>query len=444
MGEPDEGVPIEARRRGPAPTRQTTPGRAGAQGGRGAAAGRGAGGRGANGPPGRGGRETPPGIPGAPPGAPSSGYGRPAGVVYAITSDGILHVLGLPSGEDIQKPARFLPANARWSNPIAVKTTLYASTSHACGSAPSGIWAIDLASPDKPVVSWQTKGGDIVGSPVFTTDGTLIAAVGPGTAGAGGFANAIVALDPATLKPTDWFTDPAIEFASSPLVLTHEGKDIVAVATADGRILLLDAHALGGANHATPLYSSPWLTEARSGFAPGALAAWQEAVPADASTPGAPGAARAVQPGTNWLLVPVAGPLASGAQWPLTKGAVTHGAVVALKVVDDGGRVALQPGWVSRDLASPVTPLIVHGVVFAVSSGKPADAAGASATEVAQHASPAVLYAMNGTDGAEFWNSGTTMSSFLPGDSFWSATGQVYVGTNDGNLYAFGFAMERH
>ena len=71
------------------------------------------------------------------------GYGflfRPSGVVYVVTSDGMLHVLGLPSGKDMQRPAPFLPANARWSSPIAVGTTMYAATLGNCGGAPTAIW----------------------------------------------------------------------------------------------------------------------------------------------------------------------------------------------------------------------------------------------------------------------------------------------------------------
>ena len=104
--------------------------------------------------------------------------------------------LGLPSGKDIQKPAPFLPANAKWSAPIAVDTMLYAATSGDCGGAPNGVWAIDLDSDAKPVMSWKTNGGDVVGAVAFTSDGTLIAAIGPGQATGDGKANAIVALDP--------------------------------------------------------------------------------------------------------------------------------------------------------------------------------------------------------------------------------------------------------
>ena len=84
----------------------------------------------------------------------------------------MLHVVGLPSGKDMQRPAPFLPANAKWSAPIAVDTTLYAATSGNCGGAPNGVWAIDLDSDAKPVVSWKTNGGGVVGAVAFTSDGT--------------------------------------------------------------------------------------------------------------------------------------------------------------------------------------------------------------------------------------------------------------------------------
>jgi len=361
--------------------------------------------------------------------------------VYVISSDGMLHVLGLPSGKDIQKPAPFLPPNANWSDTIAVNTTLYAGTSNRCGDAANAIWAIDLSAENKPVSSWKTNGGGIVGSVAVGIDGSLIAAIGPGPISAGGYANAIVSIDPKTMQLKDWYTDPGAEFVSTPVIFSHGDRDIVAAATKDGRILLLDASSLGGANHSTPLYASQSLAGGAGAFAPGALATWQEMLPAPnppapAAPPAPPAAAGApapaqgpppatVVPGTRWLLVP------------------TANAITALKVVDSGGKPSLQPGWVSRDIASPVTPLIVNGVVFALSSGRGASTAGATAADLAKRSSPAVLYALNGADGKELWSSGKTITSFFPGKSFWSANGQVYVGAFDGTVYAFGFAMER-
>jgi outer membrane protein assembly factor BamB len=77
----------------------------------------------------------------------------------------------------------------------------------------------------------------------------------------------------------------------------------------------------------------------------------------------------------------------------------------------------------------------VNNVVFAVSSGKPAGSSGAG--------SAAVLYALDALTGKEIWSSGTTLKSYMPGRALWASNSQVYVGGNDGAVYAFGFALER-
>ena len=175
-------------------------------------------------------------IPGAPPPDPNPRYtlARPSGVVYVIARDGRLRVLGLASGKDLQPPASFLPRGARWTAPVAVGTTLYAATTGGCGSTPDGVWAIDLASESKPVVSWATNGGPVVGPVAVTSSGVLLAAVGAGTVTGDGKANAIVALDPKTLAVTDWFTRPDAEFVTGPSVFRQGDREIVAAAT-EGR-----------------------------------------------------------------------------------------------------------------------------------------------------------------------------------------------------------------
>ena len=201
----------------------------------------------------------------------------------------MLHVLGLASGKDLQRPAPFLPANSKWSAPVAVDTTLYAATSGKCGGAPDGVWAIDLDSDAKPVVSWKTNGGGVVGAVAFTSDGTLIAAIGAGQTTGDGKANAIVALDPKTLQLKDWFSQPTAEFVTGPTILRHNNKNIVAAATKDGRILLLDAASLGGSDHATPLLASKPFLGAGASVSGEALATWQES-----------------SAGTSWILLPAA------------------------------------------------------------------------------------------------------------------------------------------
>jgi outer membrane protein assembly factor BamB len=354
----------------------------------------------------------------------------------------MLHTLGLPSGKDMAQPTTVIPANARVSDPIAVNDVLYAVTTGNCSGVPDGIWAMPLTGDTRTVASWKTNGGSPVGAPAFEPDGTLLVAVGAGPATSGGYSSAIVALDSKTLQVKDWFTQPTADFVSGPTVFKFNDRDIVAAATRDGRILLLDASALGGASHSTALYESRPVVAAGTAFAPQALTFWQEfvpipgaaAAPPAAGAPGAPAgpgaapAAPAVELGTAWLLVPVGGRPA--ADYAAANGAVTSGAIVALKIADSAGKPSLQPGWVSHDLASPVAPIVINGVVFAASTGK-------------APATPAVLYALAGTTGKELWNSGKTITASMPGRTMWTGNSQVYVAAFDGTVYAFGFPMER-
>ncbi len=340
-------------------------------------------------------------------------------VAYAVAADGQLHVVGLQSGKDLQKPAPFLPPNSQWSNPVAVGTMMYSATSGNCAGAPNGVYAIDLDSPDKPVVSFRTNGGSVVGAVAFSSDGnTLLAAVGPGSVTGNGKANAIVALDPRSLQLKDWFTQPTAEFVTGPTVFRHGTKDVVAAATKDGRVILLDAASLGGADHATPLVASPSLFASGGSISAEALSTWTGAAPADTAA--------------RWILVPVSG-RPSGAR--TTNGAIRNGAVVALRVRDVNGMFSVEPEWTSNDLVSPASPIIVNGVVFALSSGRPG-AAGRTG-------SPAVLFVHDGVSGKALWNSGKSMTASASPGSFWSALSQVYVGAEDGTLFAFGFLDER-
>jgi hypothetical protein len=278
------------------------------------------------------------------------------------------------------------------------------------------VYGIDLDAPDKPVVSYRTNGGSVAGAVAFSSDGnTLLAAIGSGSVTGSGKANAIVALDPRSLQLKDWFTQPSAEFVTGPTVFRHGTKDLVAAATKDGRVILLDAASLGGADHATPLAASPVLFAGGGSISAEALSTWASA---DA--------------GARWILVPVSGRAVAART---TNGAIRNGAVVALRVRDVSGAFSLEPEWTSSDLTSPATPIIVNGVVFALSTGRPV-AAGRTG-------SPAMLVAHDGLSGKVLWNSGKSMSATASPGSFWSALSQVYVGGDDGMVYAFGFLDER-
>ena len=210
----------------------------------------------------------------------------------------------------------FLPANARWSDAIAVNTTLYAATSGNCGGAPNAVWAIDLDSEAKPVVSWRTNGGSDrrrrgVHDATARSSRRSAPARRPATAKRTRSSRSI----PKTLQLKDWFTQPTAEFVTGPTIFRHNDQDIVAAATRDGRVLLLDAASLGGANHATPLHASRPLVGAGALDRGRALATWQEIDVSRrrhrARQPARlPARRRRSTLGTRWILVPIVGPAA--------------------------------------------------------------------------------------------------------------------------------------
>jgi outer membrane protein assembly factor BamB len=300
-------------------------------------------------------------------------------LIYVLAGDGMLHTLYISNGAEAEAPIKFLPPNANAQGLVVIDGVAYAA-SHSCNGAPAGVWALDIAS--KQVVAWKPPSvdisGDIAGSggPAFGPDGTVYAAT---TAGA------LVALDPKSLAIKGTY-ESGQEFISSPVVFQYKERNLIAAATRDGRIHVLDGASLGTALFKTPANSA--------NFAPGALASWQ------------------TSDGVRWLL------------------AASGGAVTAWKIVERNGDITLEPGWVSRDLMSPLTPIIMNGVVFAVSSrqGRPAG--------------KTVLYALDGATGKVLWDSGKSITSFVHSGGLSGGAGQLYLETYDQTLYAFGFPVE--
>jgi outer membrane protein assembly factor BamB len=80
--------------------------------------------------------------------------------------------------------------------------------------------------------------------------------------------------------------------------------------------------------------------------------------------------------------------------------------------------------------------MIINGVVFAASNAGPGEMAG-------KGGSPSVIYALDGTTGKELWNSGKAIASSAHNGSLSGGASQIYLGTDDGSLYAFGAWIER-
>ena len=297
LGEPGEGVPVEGRAGGPQRGGDSF-GVAPPAGARGAAPGAGTARGAAPGAP-RPGREA---------GRPSSAFparhewrrrvvrsafssGHPAWAMWCpatacCTSSAFRRARTCSAPHPSCRPTRSGPRPSRWTP----RCTPRRRGTAAARRTPCGPSIPD--SEAKPVVSWKTNGGGVVGAVAFTFDGTLIAAIGPGQTTGGGKANAIVALDPKTLQLKDWFSQPTAEFVTGPTILRYKDRDIIAAATKDGRIVLLDAASLGGSDHATPLHVSKALLGAGGTVSGDALAAWQGAA--------------------SWVLLPVRGTLAAG------------------------------------------------------------------------------------------------------------------------------------
>lgn len=349
------------------------------------------------------------GGPGGAPQGPVMPGGRDAGDnVFAISSGGMVHLMNPQVGTDQMPPVKFLPANAKVAGSILVDNVLYAATTGSCGGAANGVWAVDLVGEAKTVTTFDTKGAGVAGAvaPTFGTDGTVYVATGSGDSPA---ANAIVSLESKTLKQKDWFAAGASPFTSAPVVFQYKGKDLIVAANKDGRLYVLDSAALGGADHKTPLHKTSPFAAAAADVS--GLATWLDAT------------------GTRWVIATTSGPVQADTTFAMSNGSVTAGAVAAFTVVDAGDVPTLQPQWVSQDIAAPVTPAIMNGVVFALASG--------------QRAAPAVLYALDGATGKQLWTSGTTITSSVRGVGPSAGDSQVYVVTQDGTLYAFGMPAER-
>ncbi len=342
------------------------------------------GGRGRGGFGGGGGGQASVAAPGAPKPAAGGGRGRQPSFLFAVSSDGMFHSMYVSNGEEPYPAVKFLGPNANVSSLTVVDGVAYATTSNGCGGVPDGVYALDFDT--EQVASFKAEGG-VAGDSgaAFGPDGTIYIATGAGD---------LVALEPKTLQKKDSYKSGSA-FVTSPVVFEMKDEVMVAAGAKDG-IHVLNTKSLGSAaaKHAGTVATAD-------------LASWQDTA------------------GTRWLLVP------------------TVNEISALKVAGEGSALSVQQGWNSRDLNSPITPMIINGVVFAVSSG----AARASdpkmtAAQLVQRSTPAVLYALNAETGKEFWNSGKTMTSFVTTGGLSGSGSQLYLGTYDGTFYAFGFPIE--
>ncbi len=369
-----------------------------------------------------------------------------AATVYVISSDGKLHTLNAINGEDRTPPRKFVPPYSKnWSLNL-VGNVLYTTTSQGCNGAKSGVWALDLGTPDGPAQFFQSANGaaGIWGRAGATIgkNGMVYAQTGDGSydASRGQFPDTILQLSVKDLKLVDYFT-PAnhtyltrkdLDMGSmSNTDFSLGGRDIVAAGGKEGVIYLLDGAHIGGPDHKTPLYKSPLLANEDADFAGRGF--WGAFATAEDDQK------------NRWLYVPALGAPASTAKFPIANGEAPNGSIMAFRITETSGKYEAVPAWISRDMNLPEPPIVAGGLVFAISNGEFARQSKgtegglySSAERAAKHTGHAVLYAFDAATGKELYSSGDTMPGWTHFSGISISGGKVFVTTYDSNVYAFG------
>jgi hypothetical protein len=376
---------------------------------------------------------------------PLIGKGKEGVTVYVISIDGKLHGLNIVDGKDRFPPRQFVPPFSKnWSLNQSGRF-IYTTISQGCAAAKSGVWALDITNPDTSPFSFDSapngagiwgRGGASIGA-----DGTVYAETGDGVfnPAAGKYSDTLLALSP-ELKLLNYYTPTNANYLTrkdldmgnmTPAVFTYKGRELVVGSGKEGGLFMVDAKSPGGETHRQPLFQSPVYVNEMADIAGrgfwGAFATYEDAN------------------GTRWLYAPAWGPLGSKApSFPVTNGTTPDGSVMAFKVEEKAGQPQLTPAWISRNMSVPEPPVIVNGVVFAISSGefvRQVDTTGHLYTaqeRIAKTTDNATLYGFDANTGKELFSSGKAMNSFTHLGGLAVGEGKLFVTTHDSTLYAFG------
>jgi outer membrane protein assembly factor BamB len=361
--------------------------------------------------------------------------------VYVLSNDGYLHTMDPATGEEKDAPIEMLPGvygKAYGLN--LVNNVVYTVTGQACHGVPNQLYAVDLTTK-KAFASTPGQGG-IFGTagPAVGSDGTIYFETGDGVydVAAGKLSTTVQAYtsanDQLTLKdyytPSNhaWLTKRDLDMNTTPVVFPYQGRDLLVGSGKEGRYFLMDSKSLGGANHETPLYRTPLVSNKNVNFQTegswGSFASWEG------------------KDGTRWVLAPIGGPV--NVDFPVSYGPTPNGGIIALKVTEASGKTELTPAWVSRDMMTAEPPVVANGVVYVLAAGEftaqanDEDGGLYSFEERVKHSIPAKLYALDAVTGKELYSSGDQIASFLHQAGIAVAGGRVIFGTFDGTIYCFG------
>jgi outer membrane protein assembly factor BamB len=336
--------------------------------------------------------------------------------IYVLTPDGMLHEQVMTTGADFAPPVKFLPAAN--TSPFGLNFldhTIFTSTGSDCGAALNGLWAIDLTSADYPVASYptQTRLLDVAG-PLIIPGGSSIIVTGRGTSSSknGLDGGGVVAVSK-DMKAEDWYI-PEGGMANyqfiSPVSFNYKGMQLVVTPGNDGTIVLLDAASLGGTDHHTPLFETPPVSIPGQKHGWDGFATWQD------------------NDGTPWVFASVSAGISLNDPAIKSSGPAAHGGIVAFKVDEANGKLALTPAWISPDMVNPAPPRVANGVVIALAGGN-----------ASTHAT---LHVLNAATGTELYSSKDLIPTYTGPSGVAVGDGHAFFTDHDNVLYSFGIGLE--
>ena len=387
------------------------------------------------------------------------------GVIYFTTSDGKLRGAKLGDGSEAIRPTDMVqPFSRNWSLGV-VDDVVYTTTARGCGGSPAqpvewgAVAAMDVSDPTHPSLSRFYTGKGRPAGPwgasgvAWGPQGAYVStADGPNNPGSGIYGDMVLAIRPHawglndSFIPSHWRYVLArdLDFGSGGVILFPFGKrNLLATASKESVIYLLDADNLGGIDHMTSLYQSPRLGNDSQDFQ--AMGTWGSLATAQD------------EKGARWLYIPMWGPPAkAGPKFPMTNGDAPSGSIMAFTVEDQGGKPALVPQWISRDLNLSSSPVVANGVVYALQTAEsavqvpksvftpegrrqPFDVNANAVNRIMTPHSTMTLFAFDAATGKELWSSkkamdGNTVHFTQPV----VALGKLFAVDHAGHLWAFG------
>ena len=388
------------------------------------------------------------------------------GVIYFTTSDGKLRGAHLADGSEALTPTDMVqPFSRNWSLNV-VDNVVYTTAARGCGGSAAQpveygtVAAMDVSDPARPSLSRFYTGKGRPAGPWGATgvawgpQGAYVTtADGPNNPGSGIYGDMVLAVRPHawglndSFTPTHWRYVNArdLDFGSGgPLLFSFGKRNIVATASKESVIYLLDADNLGGVDHMTALYQSPRMGNDIQDFQ--AEGVWGSL------------ATSLDDKGQRWLYTPMWGaPAKTGpAKFPLSYGDVINGSIMAFTVADNSGKPTLQRQWMSRDLNMASPPVVAGGVVYALQtaestvqvpksvfnpdgSRKPFNPNDTADNRIMVPHAAMTLFAFDAATGKELWSSKKAMdTNTVHFTQPVVALGKLFVVDHAGHLWAFG------